>query len=76
MAEDYYKTLEVSRTASAEEIQKAYRRLARKYHPDLHEDEKEKEKAKQRFQQIQAAYDTLSDQDAREDYNRTKKRKH
>lgn len=70
MAEDYYKTLEVSRTASAEEIQKAYRRLARKYHPDLHEDEKEKEKAKQRFQQIQSAYDVLSEPEKRELYDR------
>ena len=70
MAEDYYKTLEVSRTASPEEIQKAYRRLARKYHPDLHEDEKEKEKAKQRFQQVQAAYDVLSEPEKREMYDR------
>ncbi|MFN9230360.1 MAG: DnaJ C-terminal domain-containing protein [Planctomycetota bacterium] len=70
MAEDYYKTLEVSRNASPEEIQKAYRRLARKYHPDLHEDEKEKEKAKQRFQQVQAAYDVLSEPEKREMYDR------
>jgi DnaJ-class molecular chaperone len=70
MAEDYYKTLEVSRTASPEEIQKAYRRLARKYHPDLHEDEKEQEKAKQRFQQVQAAYDVLSEPEKREMYDR------
>lgn len=70
MAEDYYKTLEVARTASPEEIQKAYRRLARKYHPDLHEDEKEKERAKQRFQQIQAAYDVLSEPEKRELYDR------
>lgn len=70
MAEDYYKVLEVSRTASAEEIQKAYRRLARKYHPDLHAEEKEKERAKQRFQQVQAAYDVLSDSEKRELYDR------
>jgi DnaJ-class molecular chaperone len=44
--------------------------LARKYHPDLHEDEKEKEKAKQRFQQVQAAYDVLSEPEKREMYDR------
>lgn len=70
MAEDYYKVLEVSRSASADEIQKSYRRLARKFHPDLHTDEKEKERAKQRFQQVQAAYDVLSDPEKREMYDR------
>lgn len=70
MAEDYYKILEVARDASPEEIQKAYRRLARKYHPDLHEDDKQKEKAKQRFQQIQAAYDVLSEPEKRQMYDR------
>ncbi len=70
MADDYYKILEVPRTASAEEIQKAYRRMARKYHPDLHEDEKEKETAKQKFQQVQAAYDVLSEPEKREMYDR------
>lgn len=39
MAEDYYETLSVPRTASAEDIRKAYRELARKYHPDLHPDD-------------------------------------
>ena len=72
MAEDYYKILEVSRDASSEEIQKAYRKLARKYHPDLHADKSdaEKEKAKQQFQRIQTAYDILNDPKKKEMYDR------
>lgn len=66
MAEDYYSVLGVSRTATAEEIQKAYRKLARKHHPDLAED---KEKAKVRFQQIQHAYDVLGDPKKRQLYD-------
>ncbi len=66
MAEDYYKTLGVSRTATPEEIAKAYRKLARKYHPDLNPDDKT---AKTRFQEIQTAYDTLNDPDKRKLYN-------
>lgn len=71
MAENYYKTLGVANTATTEEIQKAYRKLARKYHPDLHADadEKEKKKAKENFQKIQQAYDVLSEPDKREMYD-------
>ena len=50
MSEDYYKTLGISRNASQDEIQKAYRENARKYHPDLNPDD---ETAKQRFQEVQ-----------------------
>lgn len=66
MAEDYYKALEVSRTASPEEIQKAYRKLARKHHPDLNPDDAA---AKKRFQTIQKAYDVLSDPEKRKMYD-------
>lgn len=67
MAEDYYKILGVRRDASQAEIQKAYRKLARKYHPDLNRDDKS---AKTKFQQVQGAYDVLSDPEKREMYDR------
>lgn len=63
--EDYYKTLEVSRGATAEEIQKAYRKLARKYHPDVN-----KEKAAEtRFKLINEAYEVLKDPEKRKRYD-------
>lgn len=67
MAEDYYKILEVPREASQADIQKAYRRLARKHHPDLNPDDKA---AKKRFQEVQAAFDVLNDPSKREQYDR------
>lgn len=66
MSKDYYKTLGVSRGASAEEIQKAYRNLARKYHPDLNPDDKT---AKQKFQDVQQAYETLNDPKKKQMYD-------
>ncbi len=66
MAEDYYKSLGIGRTASAEEIQKAYRKLARKHHPDMNPDDAG---AKKRFQEIQKAYDVLNDPEKRKMYD-------
>jgi DnaJ-class molecular chaperone len=67
MAEDYYKTLGVARDASAADIQKAYRKLARKFHPDLNPDDKT---AKTKFQEVQRAFDVLNDAGKRELYDR------
>ena len=67
MAEDLYAVLGVSQSASEEEIQKAYRKLATKFHPDLAEDKKT---AKEKFQKIQHAYDVLSDSKKRKLYDR------
>ena len=67
MAEDLYQTLGVSRDASKDDIQKAYRKLARKYHPDLNQDDKQ---AQDKFKRVQEAYDVLSDEEKRAAYNR------
>jgi DnaJ-class molecular chaperone len=66
MADDYYKTLGVKRDATAAEIQKAYRDLARKYHPDLNPNDK---KAKEKFQKVQSAFDVLNDEKKRKMYD-------
>jgi curved DNA-binding protein len=63
---DYYRTLGVERGASADEIKKAYRRLARKYHPDV---SKEKN-AEERFKEVGEAYDVLGDPQKRAAYDR------
>lgn len=67
MADDYYKTLGVDRGASQDEIQKAYRKLARKLHPDMNPDDP---KAKDRFKKVQEAFDTLGDTEKRAGYDR------
>ena len=67
MAADYYKTLGVSRNASQADIQKAYRELARKHHPDMNPD---KPGAVKKFQEIQAAFDVLNNPEKREMYDR------
>jgi molecular chaperone DnaJ len=64
--QDYYETLGVERSADADGVRKAYRRLARKYHPDLNPGDKA---AEERFKKVQEAYDVLSDQKKRQVYD-------
>jgi curved DNA-binding protein len=63
---DYYKTLGVAKNASADDIKKAYRKLARKFHPDVNPNDKE---AHKKFQQINEAHEVLSDPEKRKKYD-------
>jgi curved DNA-binding protein len=63
---DYYKILEVPREASQEDIRKQFRKLARKYHPDV---AKDKKAAEEKFKEINEAYEVLSDQEKRRKYD-------
>ena len=63
---DYYRILGIEKTASAEDIKKAYRKLARKYHPDLNPNDQE---ANKKFQQINEANEVLSDPEKRKKYD-------
>jgi len=67
MSEDYYKLLGVERTASAEEIKKAYRKQAKRYHPDKNPGDKS---AEETFKKVSEAYAVLSDKDKRAQYDR------
>lgn len=66
MPRDYYETLGVQRGASEDEVKKAYRKLARQYHPDRNPGDKQ---AESRFKEVQEAYDVLSDKKRRAQYD-------
>jgi DnaJ-class molecular chaperone len=67
MARDYYEVLGLGRGASSKEIKQAYRKLARKYHPDVNAGDKG---AEERFKEINSAYEVLSDTEKRKKYDR------
>jgi curved DNA-binding protein len=66
MATDHYATLGVTKTSTPDEIQKAYRKLARKYHPDMNPNDAT---AKTKFQEVQSAFEVLSDPEKRKRYD-------
>src|SRR5690349_13844573 len=67
LEKDFYKVLGVSKTAEADEIKKSYRKLARKYHPDVNPGDKS---AEAKFKEVSEAYDVLSDAEKRKKYDR------
>ena len=66
LARDPYQELGVSRTASAEEVRKAFRKLAKQHHPDTNPDNKD---AEERFKRVSAAFDILGDPDKRKKFD-------
>lgn len=66
MAKDYYSVLGVTKSADKDELKKAYRKLAMKYHPDKNPDDKQ---AEQKFKEVSEAYDTLKDEQKRAAYD-------
>lgn len=67
---DYYRVLGVPEAATADEIKKAYRRLAKKFHPDRNQGDKT---ASERFKEISEAHAVLSDAEKRKQYDRLRK---
>ncbi len=70
---DYYRVLGVSETASAKEITKAYRKLARQFHPDANHGDP---KSEERFKEISSAYDVVGDEAKRKEYDETRRSAH
>ena len=69
-SKDYYSILGVSKDATADDLKKAYRRLAKKYHPDAQHTEEDKKNAEAKFKEINEAYSVLSDENKRAQYDR------
>ena len=63
---DYYEVLGIQKNASEDEMKKAYRQMAKKYHPDLHPNDKE---AEEKFKEVNEAYEVLSDPSKKERYD-------
>jgi molecular chaperone DnaJ len=66
---DYYETLGIERNASEDEIKKAFRKLARQHHPDVHTGDQQKKVSEEKFKEINEAYEILSDQEKRRRYD-------
>lgn len=66
---DYYEVLGVERTASDDELKKAYRKLARQHHPDLQTGDHQKKTSEEKFKEVNEAYEVLSDQERRKRYD-------
>lgn len=71
MNKDYYSILQINRNASPEIIEKAYKTLAKKYHPDLQQSEESKKEAEEILKNINEAYEVLSDKDKKQKYDST-----